>query len=218
MTTETVPTVARKGKVARLPADIRRELNVRLANGESGPTLLKWLNALPETKRLLAAEYDNEPISASNLSQWRQGGYQEYLAAQQSVDKIRTLAQFSMDLARASGGNLAEGPQAIAAGRLLEMIEGASEENLGKLVQAITSIRATELDSKKLSLAENKLAQDERSIGLQEAKFQRETAALFLQWFDNKRAVEIAESNAGKPVKMDHLVKLFFGERPKANP
>ncbi len=205
----------RQGKIARLPADLRREINVRLADGQKGPAILAWLNAHPVVKKILENEFDSEPISASNLSQWRQGGYQDYLSEQARVEHIRTLSQFSLDLSRAAGGNLAEGPAAIAAGRLLSMIEGATEENLGKLVQAITAIRATELESKKLAIAENRLAQDERSIQLAEAKFQRETASLFLKWYDDKRAQQIAESSAANPVKMDRLVTLFFGKRPE---
>jgi hypothetical protein len=36
--------MARVGKIARLPLDTREELNRRLANGELGGSLLRWLN------------------------------------------------------------------------------------------------------------------------------------------------------------------------------
>jgi hypothetical protein len=68
----------RNGKIARLPDDIRQELNDRLSNGEEGPQLLAWLNALPETRELLDEDFNGVPISKQNLSEWRQGGYREW--------------------------------------------------------------------------------------------------------------------------------------------
>ena len=38
----------RNGKIARLPLEIREQLNRRLDDGEQGQPDLDWLNALPE--------------------------------------------------------------------------------------------------------------------------------------------------------------------------
>ena len=43
----------RTGKIARLPHQLRNELNQRLHDGESGVDLIKWLNALPEVQAIL---------------------------------------------------------------------------------------------------------------------------------------------------------------------
>src|SRR5947199_293160 len=48
----------RKGKIARLPEEIRQALNERLENGEEGKALLEWLNGLPEVRGILASEYE----------------------------------------------------------------------------------------------------------------------------------------------------------------
>ena len=50
--------MARNGKIARLPRDIREELNRRLQDGELGGPLLAWLNALPEVTQALAKDFD----------------------------------------------------------------------------------------------------------------------------------------------------------------
>ena len=39
--------MARTGKIARLPDDIREQLNRRLNDGEKGKKLVMWLNSLP---------------------------------------------------------------------------------------------------------------------------------------------------------------------------
>ena len=43
--------MARNGKIARLPKEIRAELNKRLDDNEPGPNLLGWLNGKPEVTR-----------------------------------------------------------------------------------------------------------------------------------------------------------------------
>ena len=68
----------RHGKIARLPGKIREELNTRLDNGEEGPALLDWLNALPEVQASLQQNFNGAPISKQNLSEWRQGGFREW--------------------------------------------------------------------------------------------------------------------------------------------
>ncbi|MDR3405344.1 MAG: hypothetical protein P4L99_22815 [Chthoniobacter sp.] len=68
----------RNGKIARLPYELREQLNQRLLDGESGRTLLAWLNSLPETQTMLKAEFGGRPINGPNLTAWRQQGFREW--------------------------------------------------------------------------------------------------------------------------------------------
>jgi hypothetical protein len=72
--------MTRRGKIARLPQAIREELNQRLENGEQGGRLLEWLNALPEVKQMLEQDFEAQPISDTNLSAWRNGGFRDWQA------------------------------------------------------------------------------------------------------------------------------------------
>jgi hypothetical protein len=202
---------ARLGKIARLPAEIRREVNLRLADNQTAAKLLAWLNALPSVKGIMQADFDGSAISPQNLSEWKAGGYLDFVHEREKIDQIKTLSQFSLDLVSASGGQLAEGPAAIAAGKLLAMIESASEEDLGKVVTSITALRGMELATLKAKTDQAKLAQSERSLALEEARFQRETAALFLKWYTDKAATDIADGKGSKEVKIDKLRDLMFG-------
>jgi len=83
--------VSRNGKIARLPRKVREELNECLQEGRDGKGLLRWLNSLDEVKDVLDDHFEGSPISAQNLSQWRQGGYVEWLAGQERRDAVRTL-------------------------------------------------------------------------------------------------------------------------------
>jgi len=70
--------ITRNGKIARLPYELREQLNQRLLDGESGRALLAWLNALPATQAVLRAEFGGRPINGPNLTAWRQQGYREW--------------------------------------------------------------------------------------------------------------------------------------------
>jgi hypothetical protein len=72
--------MARNGKIARLPRNIRAQLNTRLQDGHDGKQIVQWLNSLPQVKEVLAQRFDGRPINEQNLSDWRQGGYEEWLA------------------------------------------------------------------------------------------------------------------------------------------
>ena len=55
--------MARIGKIARLPGDIRSQLNSRLQDGAEGRQIVRWLNSLPEVKEVLAEHFDGHPIT-----------------------------------------------------------------------------------------------------------------------------------------------------------
>ena len=71
--------MAHIGKIARLPAAVRAQINTRLHDGAQGKPIVQWLNSLPEVQKVLAEQFGGRPINEPNLSAWRQGGYQEWL-------------------------------------------------------------------------------------------------------------------------------------------
>ena len=88
----------RTGKIARLPSAIRNQLNLRLQNGERGRHLVAWLNTLPEVKAVLAAEFAGRPIREQNLSEWRKGGYRDWLLQQEALHFAHRLAKDATEL------------------------------------------------------------------------------------------------------------------------
>jgi len=96
--------MTRTGKIARLPCDLRDELNHRLQDGEPGARILGWLNALPSVAALLAAEFGGVGLNAQNLSNWRQGGYQYWLKQQARRQSVRELTENAAELATDAGG------------------------------------------------------------------------------------------------------------------
>ena len=56
-----------KGKIARLPREIRDQLNRRLDEGEAGKRPRPMVNELPEVKAVLAGQFGGRPINEPNL-------------------------------------------------------------------------------------------------------------------------------------------------------
>jgi len=82
---------ARTGKIARLPGAIRQELNRRLYNGALGCDLVAWLNALPEVQRVLTERFAGHPITDDNISQWRHGGFRDWLLEEDRRARLQEL-------------------------------------------------------------------------------------------------------------------------------
>jgi hypothetical protein len=88
----------RTGKIARLPLALREQLNQRLQNGELGSALLHWLNQLPEVKEVLAQQFASQPITKQNLSEWKHGGYEDWLRHQSRQQWIQRVTEQGNDL------------------------------------------------------------------------------------------------------------------------
>jgi hypothetical protein len=222
---------ARKGKIASLPARIREEVNRRLLDGETAPQIIKWLSSEPDVARVLEERWKGEAVSDNNISQWREGGYEDWKKQNERIEAIKTLSDYSFKLARAAGRSLSEGATAIAGGRILELLETVADRaqtgeanvvslenedstrempfefDLEKLVNSVATLSHVEV-------ARQRETRQGRGLELDIQRFRRQTAEIFISWHADKRAREILEGKGTKEVKMDNLVTLMFGERP----
>src|SRR6266853_3095706 len=100
--------MARFGKIARLPLDIREQLNRRLQDGEIGRDLVVWLNSVPEVQAVLKAEFGDRPVNEPNLSDWRTGGYEDWRVHQDTMQQVNLLVANAKELGGASQTPLSE--------------------------------------------------------------------------------------------------------------
>jgi hypothetical protein len=89
----------RNGKIARLPLEIRERLNCRLADGEPGNRLVEWLNSNPDVMKVMAEQFEGRLITENNLSEWRAGGYEEWLTLHAFLDETRVLSENAGEVA-----------------------------------------------------------------------------------------------------------------------
>jgi hypothetical protein len=96
----------RSGKIARLPPDIREQLNQRLANHESSTSLVKWLNALPEVQAIVTQEFGGKAVMRQNLHEWRHGGHAEWRRQQEARAIMEQLHQEGNELTKMADGSV----------------------------------------------------------------------------------------------------------------
>jgi len=156
--------MTRTGKIARLPRLIRDQLNRRLDDGESGQSLVTWLNSLAEVRQALAAHHASRPITEQNLSEWRQGGFQDWQCEQSARVMLRDVAELHQTLHAESGSvpvsDWLATPVALAFARCVSRLtdnpsqpldEEATREVLA-LTRGLTRLRRSDHEQQRLDL------------------------------------------------------------------
>jgi hypothetical protein len=174
--------MARNGKIARLPRDIRSQLNTRLQDGAQGKQLVRWLNSLPEVKKVLAQFFHSRPINDQNLTEWRQGGYEDWLAHQDILAQSLELAANQEDLQTAAPGqSLTDhltNALAFRYGAILAVPGPRLDEpalrhlrSLGRTCQAVVKLRRSEQNAARLKIETEcwQLNREKIQTGLSEA-------------------------------------------------
>ncbi len=186
--------MTRNGKIARLPCSIRDLLNGRLRDGESGKGLVEWLNGLPKVQEVLAEEFGGRPISEQNLSEWKQGGFEDWLRHQEACAWVRTLVDESTDLEEEAGdvsvADWLSAPVAVALGRWIQEVAAGAQNNpeqrkgLLAIARELAELRRSDHEEERLRIerarwdAEQQEKSDEE---LEKLKHKAEAAKVYLR-------------------------------------
>jgi hypothetical protein len=188
-------TAARRGKIARLPRNIREALNLRLSDGELARPLLDWLNALPEVQSILAEQFDSRLITEQNLSEWRHGGYEDWAQKELLRDSLSDLVEDLDDLGiggpqKSVTERFAEF-QALALGRLLmaamtEPVSERREQRVLALIRAMTNVRRCDNEVERVRLQRERLRHEqveELTVPTEESEM-RQKARRYARWHE----------------------------------
>jgi hypothetical protein len=197
------------------PLAVRNLLNEQLLDNVSGPVIIARVNKAAELKGAAA-------ITLQNLSEWRAGGFADWLAGQEKVERVKQLSELAFRMAEKSGQGISAA--AIAGGQVLSILEDfdvetqralmmEKPENYLDLLGKIAALRKGEADSERARQTAEKLALDRQRLELERAKFERTTAELFLKFYNDRAARDIAADDGEKTVKIDKLRTLMFGEK-----
>jgi hypothetical protein len=191
------PNAPAVGKVARLPYEVREELCRRMRDGQQYRDLADWLvGAAPGAS-----------ISAQNLSNWKHGGYKEWESKQAHLDAIRRRAEDVRRELEAGGFSVLDKAIYELADKLsdTDMDAGKAAAAIAALKNAVTQGERSRVDALRASIAQEqaKLSRD---------KFRRETCELFLRWYSDARAREIADSPASNEEKIKAIHGLYFAD------
>jgi hypothetical protein len=203
--------MTRNGKIARLPYSIRDLLNRRLHNGEQGTKLMKWLNGLLEVQEVLAEEFGGRPISEQNLSEWKRGGFEDWLRHQETREWVQKLADESADLEEVAGDfavtDWLSAPLAVVLGRWIhELTTGAQNDTnqrkgLLALAREVTELRRSDHRAERLRIDRERWEaeqQEKRDKELEKLREEAEAAEDYVRFlFAEAKSQYAAEVKAG---------------------
>ena len=181
--------MTRTGKIARLPRDIREQINRQLHNGELGTNLVDWLNALTKVQAVLKAEFEGRPISEQNLSEWKAGGYRDWMTQQEALDMIHRLSADTAELKEAASELLTDKLAVWLAARYVVVAksitvteDGDANEwrRLREFCSDLVALRKGDHSQERLKLEHERLQQLERELELKhESKIETFVDELF---------------------------------------
>jgi hypothetical protein len=165
--------MTRTGKIARLPREIRNQLNRRLDDGEPGVQLVAWLNSLHEVQAVLKAEFGGRSINEPNLTDWKNGGYRQWLDQQEAKELVPLLADETDELNAATGPPLTDRMAVWLAARLMVVVrrlavgdpdDGAKWKLLHETAADIVAFRKGDHNGERLKLDRELLELDRDRI------------------------------------------------------
>ena len=204
------------GKIARLPADIRQQLNLRLFNGQRGRDALAWLNELPPVKEILAALFNGSPVNEPNLTAWRANGYRRWEREQERLTRMKERGQYATNMAEAAGGSIARGTAASASDKILELLDGEPGEkvapaDLVKAGNVAARLLHAEQNADRLKIARERLRQHEVQLLLNRDRIQRDETSVGLRVLGKAQAEKIASAPIKHGLKLELLGREMFG-------
>jgi hypothetical protein len=210
--------MARNGKIARLPREIRDKLNRRLQDGEQGGPLLAWLNALPDVSAVLAREFGGCAVSKQNLCEWRAGGFAEWQARQETLEQARELAADAHEITAATDGRLTDHLATVLAVRYASLLSGWNGEvtepfrkkqrALRGLCQDFVELRRGDHSGARLKLEQERLERERE-------KTEEEVVAHFQRWLKNPEVRDLICQDWVSPEERERRLREIFGLTPK---
>lgn len=162
----------RTGKIARIPLAIREQLNNRLLDGDQGRKLVTWLNSLPEVREVLDREFAGKPVRPQNLSEWRKGGYRDWLhlrEARHAATQMREEAAIQSSNGETLTETLAHwlAVRYMLASRTLSESSGPQQwKMLRELCGDIVELRRGDHSMRRIELERQRVAAAERDADL----------------------------------------------------
>ena len=161
--------MSRIGKIARLPQNIRDQINEKLHNGIHGVEILYWLNELPVVQAIMQEGFGGEPISPQNLSNWNQGGYLDWVAQKEIELHTRDIFA-SIATAGSFASHMAKTIMARYAALLARVpMDGPPPKNIWRQMDALHRLNKQVMHQRRTEL-------HDREVKCKESKEEREWA------------------------------------------
>jgi hypothetical protein len=209
--------MTRTGKIARLQRSVREELNRRLRDGEQGKSLVGWLNGLPSVKEALKEQFNSRPISEQNLSEWKQGGYTEWLAHQDALERAQNLSADAAELS-ATGGALGEHLAIALTARYAALLAQWDGDSNGAIAQNVRTLRALCTDIVELRRGDHSAARlkvEQERLQLERAKDEQHIQERFEKWLQQPEVKNRICGSKLTPEERQKRLRQIFNLAPE---
>ncbi len=210
--------MTRNGKIARLARAVRDELNRRLQDGEPGVRLVAWLNGLPDTQRVLATDFGGRPINEQNLSEWKAGGYRDWLARQETLSQARELAADAKELTAATDGKLTDHLATVLAARYAAALAGWDGEVTDEFRRKLRALHGLCQDIVELGRGVHsgaRLNLEQERLEREREKTEEEVLEHFKRWANNPQVRDWICQDWVSPKERERRLREIFGRAPK---
>ena len=195
------------------------------ARGEKARGLVDWLNSLPAVRTVVKAQFEGRDIREQNVSEWRKGGYRDWLAQRVALEQGRELCEEVAELGRKCKAPVTDrlaaylsAHYAVAMKRAVRPAAGGSVDlkTLRALCGDVVALRRADQDAQWLRLERKRLKlEQEHSIAKWKKKMQLELDDLLMFLGRSKSEV--------KAVFSDYFNEWFkqavrCGEEPEEHP
>lgn len=210
--------MTRTGKIARLPFEIREELNRRLNDNEPGGQLLSWLNQVPVVQTVLARDFGGSAITKQNLYEWRIGGFVAWQARRETLAQARELMSEAAELTVATEGKLTDHLATVAAARYASAMVGWNGEVTEELRRKLRALRGLCQDIVELRRGDHsgaRLKMEQERLEREREKSEEEVIAHFQRWIKNPAVRDLIHSNGLGDDEKQARMREVFGLPPK---
>jgi hypothetical protein len=204
----------RNGKIAHLPRALRDRINLALYNRCPAKELAHALNQLPEVQAVMAQYFNGKPIRQQNISEWKLGGYRDWLHHRQILEQQRELtadAQALSDTAKGTAESLFGLLTLNYTHLMMNRDKDTPEEfeqkrkELSLVSQDISRMHRCHINTRRVEVQEARLERDEEKTA-EQLHFK------FMEWAENpaiRRALILA------PMEANRQSRLHFGIPPR---
>jgi hypothetical protein len=206
--------MTRTGKIARLPSEIREQLNCRLQDNEPGSHLLTWLNAIPAVKEMLARDFCSSAITKQNLYEWHIGGFAAWRARRETLAQARELMGEAAELAAATEGKLTDHLATVVAARYASVLAGWNGEVTEELRRKLRALRGLCQDIVELRRGDHsgaRLKMEQERLECAREKTDEEVVAHFQCWIKKSVVRDLVRSDELSKEEKQRRMREVFG-------
>lgn len=173
-----MPNITRNGRIARLPSDLRQQLNRRLESDEPAAGVLAWLNAQPAEQPNPTAESGPPAFALKDLAEWQATGFCDWRIQAEAREQASQLHAEVAELKQAGEEPLSDALAQFLAAQYVLATRAAIRQAAGEplplstlrvLCADVVSLRRGDHQVERLRLERDRLVLEERDFELRQS-------------------------------------------------